>query len=152
MVNIIFGAKMELFGAETILFEIWIWCEYVIIRCQNDINMILQDEFWIGTNESVFTTKIFAPNNSVLAPDHSFFAPKSSINIDLFNSFLAPNNNILAPNLYVLYISFSHQNVLISNQIISFSHQNLLFSTLPNPMLLLGAKTISIWSLVWIRC
>ena len=34
---------MEFFGAEIILFEIWIWCEYVIIRCQNDINMIFKD-------------------------------------------------------------------------------------------------------------
>ena len=37
----------------------------------------------------------------VLAPDNSFLAPKSTINMDLPNSFLVPNNNVLAPNLYV---------------------------------------------------
>ena len=73
----------------------------------------------VVNNVNIFSLK--NPTTRIWSPSSVPF-----LHQNLFNSFLKPNNNILAPYLYLLYISFSHQNVFIWHQIISFLYQNLL--------------------------
>ena len=89
-----------------------------------NLTVVSQQQERIVWHNVTVVNNVFSLKN----PTTRIWSPSSVpfLHQNLFNSFLKPNNNILAPYLYLLYISFSHQNVFIWHQIISFLYQNLL--------------------------